>query len=179
MLNNKGFTIAEVLVSFSLITLILLSIISTTVFYRDKLKEEEVKYQLVDFKNSITKIIYDDVISGKVNRVETCYGKANCVDLIGDTERRRLKIVEVLDSSTSLKRGAYLSYGDPNGNEVKYMLPDSDIAEEINGIITRVCDFTNGIKFEFYNEELYTIKTSFEHKDYNLKYDIMITLNKQ
>ena len=42
MLNKKGFTVAEVVVSFSLVSVILVSLISTVTFYRDKMKEEEV-----------------------------------------------------------------------------------------------------------------------------------------
>ncbi len=126
MLNNKGFTIAEVLVSFTMITFILLSIIGATVFYRDKLKEEEIKSQLVDFKNSITKIIYDDIISEKVKRVETCLGISNCLNLIGkDNSVHTLRIIEVFESTGEDKRGTYLSY-----DGIKYFLPESDLSEE-------------------------------------------------
>ena len=172
MLNNKGFTIAEVLVSFSMITLILLSIIGSTVFYRNKLKEEEVKSQLLDFKNSITKIVYDDITSGKVNYVETCLGVSNCLNLVGnDNSVHTLRIVEVLESSEIEKRGVYLSY-----DGIKYMLPDSDLIEnDSSGNIIRACDFTNGLRFSYY-EDIYTIKLSFEHKEYGTKYDIMLTI---
>lgn len=172
MLNNKGFTIAEVLVSFTMITFILLSIIGATVFYRDKLKEEEIKSQLVDFKNSITKIIYDDIVSEKVKRVETCLGIANCLNLIGkDNSVHTLRIIEVFETTGDDKRGTYLSY-----DGIKYFLPESDLSEEDDyGNTVRACDFTNGIRFSYYNE-MYTIKIMFEHKDYDMKYTILLTM---
>ena len=178
MLNKKGFTIAEVLVSFSLITLILISIVGSTIFYRDKLKEEEVKSQLVDFKNTITKVVYDDIVAGKITYAETCIKYTNCINLVGEDEATHtlrthtLRIEEVEESGVD-KRGAYISY-----DGIKYMLPDSDLAEvDENGQIVRVCDFVNGLKFEYYDNRLFTIKTTIEHKDYDVKYDIMLTIS--
>lgn len=172
MLNNKGFTIAEVLVSFGLISVILLSIIGSTVFYRDKMNQEEIKSQLIDYKNSITKLIYDDIINDRASRVETCIGYSNCLSIIGsDGSTHTLRIIEVATSTQEQKRGAYLSY-----DGINYFLPDSDLSEEDeNGNIVRQCDFTNGIRYSFYND-LYTIKITFEHKGYNEKYDIMLTM---
>ena len=172
MLNNKGFTIAEVLVSFTLITFILLSIIGSTVFYRDKLKEEEVKSQLVDFKNSITKILYDDIISEGMTRVETCLGVSNCVNLIGkDNVSHTLKIIEVYESSGTQKRGVYLSY-----DGLKYFLPDSDLmGRDSRGNIIKTCDFTNGIRMSFFND-MYTVKMTIDHADYDYQSDIIVTI---
>ena len=171
MLNKKGFTIAEVLVSFTLITVILLSIIGSTVFYRDKLKAEEVKSQLIDFKNGITKIIYDDIIKDKARKVETCLGEANCVNIVnGDGSIHNLRIYEVPVTSSGEKRGSYLMY-----DGVKYFLPDSDLAGLDGDNTVRVCDFTNGIRFSFYND-MYTIKISFSHKDFDIHKDILLTV---
>lgn len=171
MLNNKGFTIAEVLVSFTLITAILLSIIGSTVFYRDKLKMEVVKSQLVDFKNTITKVVYDDIIAGKVVRAEPCIGERNCLNLYGKDNSPHKFIVTEEFSTTGGRRGVYVNY---DGNE--YMLPDSDLAEmDENGNVIRICNITSGIRFSYYGS-LYTIKLNFEHRDYDLKYDIILTM---
>ena len=172
MLNNKGFTIAEILVSFTLITMILLSIIGSTIFYRDKLKEEEVKSQLVDFKNSITKILYDDIINEEIDHVETCLGVSNCVNLIGkDNVSHTLKIIEVYESSDTQKRGVYLSY-----DGLKYFLPDSDLmGRDSAGNIVKTCDFINGIRVNYYND-MYTIKMTMDHANYDYQSDIIVTM---
>lgn len=171
-INNKGFTIAEVLVSFSLITIILASIAGATIHYRDKLKQEEVISQLQDFKNMITKVIYDDIVSGNIVSVERCIGTANCVNFIDlDNNARTLKIVDVEETTSVSKRGAYLYY-----NGIKYMLPDSDLGTGYD----RVCDFVGGFEVAEYPENsgrLYKVKTSFKHKDIDLQYDLLFIVS--
>ena len=175
-MNKKGFTIAEVIVSFSLVTVILASMIASTVYYRNKVKEEEIITQLTDFKNNVTKTIYDDILTHedrKLISAERCIGTANCINFVDKNGQPHvLKIEEILESNeeSHTKRGAYLFY-----DNTKYMLPDSDI-----GIgQSRVCDFVSGFSLEKYKEDeisLYTIKTSFMHKELDKKYDIILTL---
>ncbi len=172
-LNKKGFTIAEVLVSFSLITIILASIISATVFYRDKLKQEEVISQLLDFKNTIVKVVYDDITAGRIARVERCIGTANCVNFTNasGTETHTLKIREVTTSTSTEKKGVYLSY-----DGTQYMLPDSDLGDGED----RICDFIGGFEISDYpenNGRIYRVKTSFKHKDIDLQYDLLFVVS--
>ena len=171
MLNKKGFTIAEVLVSFSLISIILASIISSTLFYRDRLKQEEVITALNDFKNSVMKNVYDDIIYNRVKRVENCIGIKNCVNFIDSNNKSYpLNIEESND-------GVYLHYGN-----MDYFLPDSDLKNEFKKedgtqVIERVCDFIGGLEIESYNDNLYKVKISFLHKDINLQYDLLFVVS--
>ena len=176
MLNKKGFTIAEVIISFTILSIILASVIGSTIFYRNKMKEEEILTQLADFKNTVTKVVYDDILANdnrRIVNVERCIGTANCINLIDKANQSHtLKIVEYTSTTTDHKRGIYLSY-----NNILYMLPDSDlgVGEE------RVCDFIRGFDIENYSQDnlgLYTIKTSFRHKDLDAKYDIMLTITR-
>ena len=172
-LNNKGFTIAEVLVSFSLITIILASIISATVFYRDKLKSEEVISQLMDFKYTITKMIYDDIIdeSKGINRVERCIGTANCINFVSDINTYTtytLKIIDNPKTQNGLTKGVYLSYGTALNNTL-YMLPDSDLGAGED----RVCDFIGGFETYETGTGLYKVKFGFKHKDIDLQKDFV------
>ena len=177
-MNKRGFTIAEVIVSFSLVTVILVSVISTTVYYRNVVKEEEIITQLTDYKNNITKIIYDDILTHKDNKiisVERCIGISNCLNFIDKKSKNNthvLKIEEILESDeiSHTKRGVYLNY---DGN--KYMLPDSDLGKGDE----RVCDFVGGFTIDHYVQDklsLYTVKTSFKHKYLDKKYDIILTI---
>ena len=173
MLNKKGFTIAEVIVSFSLVSVILASMIGSTIYYRDKVKEEEVITQLIDFKNTITSTIYDDILvhsDRKISSIERCIGTSNCVNFVdkGDIAHT----LRIVYNPTGEKRGAYLSY-----DNSLYMLPDSDLGTNEN----MVCDFVGGFDIEHYEDadrelNLYTVKTSFKHKDLNKQYSIMVTL---
>ena len=175
-MNKRGFTIAEVIVSFSLVTIILVSVISTTVYYRNKVKEEEIITQLNDYKNDVTKTIYDDILTHKNRKiisVERCIGTSNCLNFIDkEGNRHVLKIEEQLESDevNHIKRGVYLNY-----EGTKYMLPDSDLGENE----ARVCDFIGGFNIEHYVEDklsLYTVKTSFKHKDLDKQYNILLTI---
>ena len=170
MLNKKGFTIAEVIVSFSLISIILASMIASVMFYRDKIKSEEVLSQLWDFKNTVTKVIYDDIIENKMVRVDTCVGVPNCVKLSNsdNSVNHTLKIVEYDQTTSSHIRGVYLYY-----NNIKYMLPDSDLGTGYD----RLCDFVGGLNFDVYENKLYKLKLSYRHKDMNKHYDILIIVN--
>ena len=168
-LNNKGFTIAEVLVSFSLITVILASLISSTLYFRDRLKKEEVISQLVDFRNTIVKTINDDIVKGEISSVERCIGEANCLNLVTTAGQRRVLKIEEADTSDTLYKGAYLNY-----NGTKYFLPDSDLGESGD----RVCDFIGGFQLEkSANYPAYRVKTSIQHRDFDLKYDIIIVVS--
>lgn len=166
MLNKKGFTIAEVIVSFSLISIILASMIASMMFYRDKVKEEEVLSQLWDFKNTITKVIYDDIIEKKLVYVDTCVGIPNCVKFsdASRTTNNILKIVEYNETTQTNKRGTYLYY-----NGTKYMLPDSDLGTGYD----RICDFVGGINLDVYENKLFKVKLSYRHKDMNKHYDLL------
>lgn len=166
MLNKKGFTIVEVIVSFSLISIILASMIATTMFYRDKVKQEEVVSQLWDFKNTVTKVIYDDIIENDLRRVDTCVGVPNCVKFsdINNTISHTLKIVEYNEPTQTIKRGVYLYY-----DNIKYMLPDSDLGTGYD----RICDFIGGINLDVYENKLFKVKLSYRHKDMNKHYDLL------
>ena len=166
MLNNKGFTIAEVVVSFGLISVLMVSLISATLFYRDKVKTEEVITQLLDFKNTITTVVYDDIINKKISRITTCPGVTDCVRLIdNNNEAHILKINEYNESN---KRGVFLDY-----DGIEYMLPDSDLGVGSD----RVCDFVSGLRLDGYENKLYKIKATFVHKDLDLSYDLLFVID--
>ena len=54
-MNKKGFTTVELIVLFILVIILLGSLIGCTVTYRVIMKKEEIRSQLIDFKNTITK----------------------------------------------------------------------------------------------------------------------------
>ncbi len=177
MLNKKGFTIAEVIVSFSLIAIILTSIISATMYYRDKLKNEEVVSQLWDFKNNITKIVYDDIINAKFEYAESCIGTPNCVNFVdGMGNSHVLKILEYDVTTSTNNRGVYLYY-----DGIKYMLPDSDLIASKYTIdnheeTTKVCDFVGPIEIKS-DGDLYKVKATIYHKYLDLSYDLLFVIS--
>jgi len=196
MLNKKGFTIAEVIVSFSLISVVLFSLISTTMYYRDKVKDEEIKSQLWDYKNTVTKVIYDDIINKEIVSAASCFGNGEddggagagtCIHLYDkNNEKHTLMINEIKNANNIYdnNQGVYLTY-----DGTRYKLPDSDLGawtketDKNTGAETliytpnkRICDFVGEFQISSYNNEIFKIKIPFYHKDLNIHNDISFVI---
>ena len=64
-LNNKGLTAIEILLCFVLVSIIVISMMSVVTNYKDKEEIESTKNNIITYKNTITKAIYDDIIKNK------------------------------------------------------------------------------------------------------------------
>ena len=178
-MNKKGFTTIELIVSFIMVIVILTSLIGFTTAYRGRVSNEEVKTQLIDFKNTILKVVYDDIIRYSVVRMSSCVGEDNCVNLISqDGSIHTLKIETKMD-------GVYVKYNDTN-----YKLPDSELNkayEEVindangneisNVIVTDSASNFTDFKFTNYQNKIFTVKMSFKHYLIDEEFEILITLN--
>ena len=71
-MNNKGFTTVEVIISFALVVIVMVSMTSMLVSYRDTISNEEIKTRMVEFKNSVTYMIYEDIVFHGVNGLRYC-----------------------------------------------------------------------------------------------------------
>lgn len=121
-MNNKGFTTIEVILSFALLIIIMGTLTGITINYRDKLTNSEIKTNVLDFKNSMYKIIYDDIISEGFDRAEYCVGENNCINFINrDGESTRLKVVTQRNNAMGRNSGVYIVYDD-----IYYLMPGSD-----------------------------------------------------
>lgn len=167
-MNKKGFTVVEVVVSFGILSVVMLMIITFMITYRDKVKNAEIETQLIDFKNSMTKMIYDEIIAGRYLRIDYCTGESNCVyftDTNGD--KHYLRVVEVARSTPTEKKGEHLQY-----DGAYYMLPDSDLNEPTDDM----CSF-NDVTLETYEEKIYSLKVNYHHYGLGKSYTIAITIN--
>lgn len=68
-MNNKGVTVIELLVSFILISMILVGMMNVLYIYRGKLATSNYKKQLIEYKNGLTKDIYEDILTRKIDTV--------------------------------------------------------------------------------------------------------------
>lgn len=62
-LNNRGMTIIELLASFIIISLVLVTLYTSLNNFSDKKVEESAKESIYTYKNLLTKEIYDDIIN--------------------------------------------------------------------------------------------------------------------
>ena len=187
-MNKKGFTTIELIISFMMVSIMLASLIGFTINYRDKVKQEEVRSQLYDFKNTITKIVYDDIITQRYVNMSLCVGVDNCVNFVDESGKSHtLKIENSCEDFNcdirpcELKKcGVYLIY-----NNKRYLLPDSDLnkyykesdsADSPISVIESACNLSS-FSLKTYENSLYNLKISFSHYAIKDNIDIMLTIN--
>lgn len=69
-MNKKGFSIIELVLSFSLLAIVLTGLISYSLTYGTRSEVESIKNNIVDFKNAVTKTINDDIINLGLTKIE-------------------------------------------------------------------------------------------------------------
>ena len=181
-MNKKGFTTIELIVSFVMVVILLASLIGFTINYRDRVKQEEIVSKLYDFKNTITKIVYDDIISLNYTGASLCVGIDNCVIFTDENKNSHtLKIENICEcespSTCSLDNcGVYIVY-----DGIKYLLPDSDLNTFYrNGNTIEVIESASNLssfKLNEYNNSIYSLKMTFNHFRMDNDLEIMLTIN--
>ena len=128
-MNNKGFTTIEVILSFALVIIVMVSMTAMLVSYRDTISNEEVKSRLVEFKNSFTYMVYEDIVYNGINGLRYCESDTNngkCVDFIKDgVKKYTLKLIDSEVSTGKENEKVIKTYLDYRG--IRVMLPDSDL----------------------------------------------------
>ena len=69
-LNNKGMTVVEIVLTFSIIMIIVIGMLTIMVNYRNKVSVSLNRLKLETFKNNLTQDIYNDIIKLGVSKVE-------------------------------------------------------------------------------------------------------------
>ena len=62
MLNKKGFTVLEVVISFTFVVVILTSMFVVVINYQNETEKEKIKSSILVFRDSMLEIIYNDII---------------------------------------------------------------------------------------------------------------------
>ena len=152
-MNNKGFTTVELILTMVLVITIMFSITSVTYVYRDRSKYEEVISEINDYKNTITKIIYDDILdnSNKVIGLEKVNDKTFIL------KRRTTPDInlEIIDRNNDTHEVG-IKY-----NDIEYLIPGS-----ANSLVT----FEEARMYpnDYTDEEstdLYSLDIIFSHKN--------------
>lgn len=112
-MNDKGFTTIELIVTIVLVIVIMATITNVTFSYRDRSIYEESVTELVNYKNVLTKIIYDDILID------------NVVSIKRSDENNFKEIVLVKSDGSEIKLTVYngMDEGYIIYNDVKYVVP--------------------------------------------------------
>lgn len=151
-MNNKGFTTVELVLTIVLVMIIMASITSVTYTYRDRSEYESLLSEVVNYKNTVTKILYDDIINYD-DSVETIT-KVDNLNFILTTENGIEKKLVIYNETN--KVGI-------NYDGVDYIIPGSE-----DSLVT----FEGVNSKEDNNNGLYSLDLIFNHR--NLENEIKI-----
>ena len=116
-LNNKGFTVVELTLSFIFVFTIAFSMYELLFNYRVRQNEESIKSQMMDYKNEVTLAIQKDINEKTLKNIEYCKIGTDIVDrcLILNFNDNTSKQLAVEDSTTIYEGNMYdtnyISYG--------------------------------------------------------------------
>lgn len=63
-LNNKGMTAVELLITFTILSVVVVGLFDMTLNYKDKEQQETTKSSIIDYENKLEKMLQDDFIKG-------------------------------------------------------------------------------------------------------------------
>lgn len=185
-LNNKGMTAIEILITFVLVVIIIISMYNTVLNYRNRQQLESYRESVLTYKNLLTKQIQDDLIKVGLTGANISYDErtytTKVVIYLKDGTVKELLIKQQMaydldDADAAVNSGSdkddsfMISYG-AQGNATNYPLPDLGYSENVNN--KKVYDFRiNNLDINT-NNNILTIYIGFYHHDLGKKYAINI-----
>ena len=113
-MNRKGFTTIELLLTMLVVVTIMASITAVTYTYRDRSKYEETLTEVIDYKNMVTKIIYDDIVDS-----------TNPVVKLSRVDAKNYTLTRKNNSTISLQIMDDVNKAGIKYNGIEYVIPDS------------------------------------------------------
>ena len=116
-LDNKGFTVVELTLSFIFVFTIAFSMYELLFNYRVRQNEESIKSQMMDYKNEVTLAIQNDINEKTLKNIDYCKQGSNIIDrcLVLNFNDNTSKQLAVEDSVTeydgNIYETNYISYG--------------------------------------------------------------------
>lgn len=198
-LNNKGITTIEVIICFVLIVIITVSLFATVSAFNEKRIIEGYKEEVVNYKDTLTKVIQDDFI--KIGLTHVKYEKIICTGTndkcitpnatvyniectLKDDTKRVLRITQRLGYSsyhiggnTDYDDYFLIQYGEPGtgtaNNVISYPIPKlGSFQNEYNHTIQDLS--INNIKVKITDDNILSVYIGFYHPELTTRYAINI-----
>lgn len=171
MKNNKGFSVLELIVSFSLTMVIVIVLFEIIVYMKELYEKSVTQTELINKQNIITDYIYSDLIDNNVNEISICgnncinfsYDNGEIKQLNWNTELNTLQYDNYkinLIRNTNFDQNLELKYNEYTLNGVKICHRGINDSNETNSYISIKIPISNAL---------------FENKDFGL--DIFYTYN--
>ncbi len=142
-MNNKGFTTIELILTIGLAAVIMLTITNVTYTYRDRSIYEETLTEVTNYKNNLTKIIYDDILNG-ANRLVGIV-KVNDMEYDLYTSNSTYNILKIINEENNVG----IEYAG-----IRYIIPGSE-----DGLVT----FETSSYYN--NDNIYRLDIVFRHRN--------------
>ena len=116
-MNKNGFTTVEMVLTMVLVIVIMSTITTVTLVYRDKSDYEEILANTINYKNTVTKIIYDDILDETNPVTAITYNEtSNQYTFQRVTDSINLSVIE----SNSSPNKVAIKYNDAGGVDTLY-----------------------------------------------------------
>lgn len=179
-LNNKGMSIIEIVLTFALIMVMVIGMLTIVMSYRDKASLSIKKLEMDTFKNTLTKDIQDDILKLGIEEVNmdgecaTITGLSRCVNIVfkdGSQKVFGTSLINVNDRDSIENKFLYydgekyklhdtLPEKIPNGRTI---LDFQSITIEDNNILsTDSAILTDGTVVNIYSIDVYVSHVDFE-----------------
>ncbi len=179
-LNNKGMSIIEIVLTFALIMVMVIGMLTIVMSYRDKASLSIKKLEMDTFKNTLTKDIQDDILKLGIEEVNmdgecaTITGLSRCVNIVfkdGSQKVFGTSLINVNDRDSIENKFLYydgekyklhdtLPEKIPNGRTI---LDFQNITIEDNNILsTDSAILTDGTVVNIYSIDVYVSHIDFE-----------------
>ena len=169
-LNNKGFTLIEVLVSFTLVTIILLNLFSVVMAYRDRSSLTSLREDYNTFKYLVTKDVHNDILKKKLTSITqlpaTSCASATSICFQFNFKDGTTKNLFVSNVQTDAGvRNKYLQYGDQKyriRDDIPDIIPAGKSATDYQNIeiaVDNLKQTTSG------GRTIYTVKIHLYHHE--------------
>ncbi len=120
-LNSKGMTSVELIITFAILSLIVVGMFDIVLSYKDKEQKEALESSIIDYENKLQKIIQDDFIKGHLIDVETESVSNNILTAKFDMDNPKTGEAYSTNIKINLDNGD-ITYGE-SGKEIVYSLP--------------------------------------------------------
>ena len=164
--NEKGFTVVELILSFTLVMFLAISMFALVNNYKERQQMEALNRDLLNLKTSLTQDIYEDAQKKKVKKINYCLDDDNkiikrCLNIeFMDNTEKQLKIdnkaITVNEDGTTFSYDALeFVYGN-----VKYNNPDPKF---ISIVPDDILTYTTNGEIEY--GTIYKISIKLRHQD--------------
>ena len=177
MLNNKAFTVIELIVSFAFVSVLSISLFAIVINYKEKEQDVSIETELLSFKSKMNVEIENDIQKKILKNIKYCTTSAGSIsnrciilsfmDGTSKTlEIKNEKVTENVEDSTFTYEIPYIVYGG-----IRYTPPDDNRIFINSDYMLQYTTTSDDLEN---NLALYRIKISLEHTDIEDPIDISI-----